>query len=196
MKKMLSIAIAIMMCIAFASCDRRPDAEADLTAFFEAMKAFDTAEIVKYLTDSEFDVNAATAELENMGFDYKLLTKELEYEILECTETDDTAEATVKISNISFADVLPEVMARLMPIVLDPSLLRLETPEYEKAVETELVKILEELLTEGEYEKYEETVNVRLHMGEEHWQVENTKAIIKGVLGGLDTGDIGFDVVG
>ncbi len=179
MKKCCLLWGMIFLCLLLVACQPRPSAEETLRQALEALKAQDQQKMAQY-----FDVDMLTGEEDSSfllsGFDYTQLLKNFSYEILDCTESEDTARARVSVCNIDMSALLSDFLQRYMQYSVEDS--AKDRSEAER--QADLAEILNELLQQ-EYPMQQSEVYVDLTYEKGSWQIVVDDTFADALMGGI-----------
>lgn len=191
MKKILVIALALLMSLSLVGCSKSKDAKGTTEELFEAIKDSDEKILDKiYIGEAGeqsiiADLLEIIEETESLGEIGKVFSEsflDFKYSVEDIEEDGDTAIANVKVTSENWAQVVPNaailITAKALSMTLDGK------------SDKEMNKAFKEILDEqrDKVDDVEYYLNIKLIKDDGTWKVDlsnETDALLEAVSGGL-----------
>ena len=193
MKKITAIILSAVLVLGLAACGagapKEPGPEDTVTAFFEAMKAFDVAAMKACTIDEEFNVDDVLNPEEEGGeelMEYiKTNASKIEYEITSANTEADTATVSVSTKFVDASEVIKETFIEYFDQIF--SLLAEETDE--DAAAEALKATLSDKIANVPAGIASADISLDLVKQEDGWKIkEVTKEVANVLLGNMEAG--------
>lgn len=174
------IPLLLALLLLLAGCGtQQPAAENAVQEAFEAVKAMDRQTIQTRFTENPLGDGYSEDVTEQQ------LVENLSCRVVSCEQTDDTAVATLQITNLD----MQQVMDAYITAALEDLFTNLGTgidEISEEELDARYEQILQDILTGGEIDTVTSEVEVNLTYAEEGgWVIETTDQLTDAMLGGL-----------
>lgn len=174
------IPLLLALLLLLAGCGtQQPAAENAVQEAFEAIKAMDRQTIQTRFTENPLGDGYSEDVTEQQ------LVENLSCRVVSCEQTDDTAVATLQITNLD----MQQVMDAYITAALEDLFTNLGTgidEISEEELDARYEQILQDILTGGEIDTVTSEVEVNLTYAEEGgWVIETTDQLTDAMLGGL-----------
>lgn len=185
MKKILLILISAILVFTLASCSSKETpkevVEKGITAFkdlnlIQIQKYFDTEEI-----SDENDLFGQDFDVENLEI-FRLMTKNISYEIINVDNDDKVATVKAKITNFNMTIIMGEFITKALALAFGQIG---NTEVDEEEMQKQMEDILIELLSEEDNEMITTEVDIKLYDVEGEWKIDLNDDLLNALFGGL-----------
>lgn len=185
MKKILLILISAILVFTLASCSSKETpkevVEKGITAFkdlnlIQIQKYFDTEEI-----SDENDLFGQDFDVENLEI-FRLMTKNISYEIINVDNDDKVATVNAKITNFNMTIIMGEFITKALALAFGQIG---NTEVDEEEMQKQMEDILIELLSEEDNEMITTEVDIKLYDVEGEWKIDLNDDLLNALFGGL-----------
>ena len=181
-KRIMALAMAAIMLLAFTGCSPEKKAEKAVTSFLTALKNVEIEEAGKYInTDASTESDFASGE--NKIFAEKIFGK-MEYEILSSEAVNDAeVKVSLKITNVDMKPVLGEFMMQALQYAF--SNMAADPAPTEEEMEAKYMEILTECLSKDDLATVTNEVEVTVVDVNGEWKINVEETFANAMLGGL-----------
>jgi hypothetical protein len=185
MKKIILLLISTLLVFTLVACSSKETPKEVVEKGITAIKDLDIVQIQKYFdTDDisdENDIFGDDFEVEDMEI-FKLMTKNISYEVVNVNIDGEVAIVKAKITNIDMAVVMREYITQALALAFGQiGQSEIDEEEMQKQMEDLLV----ELLSKEDNEMITTQVDITLNDVDGVWKIDLDDALTNALFGGL-----------
>ena len=191
MKRKISLVLVLAVIITLTSCKPKESPQDVVQKAIEAVKIMDIESMQNYwgqekLTDA-FDTASETETDSDALSTLKLLVKNLDYQIVDAIEEDETATVSVQITNLDMAQIMSEFIATAFENTLSNAYLSEDQKPTNEEIEKQYTEMLISYLEREGNPTITNTVDIKLSLVDNKWVIEYNEDAIDAMLGGLNS---------
>jgi hypothetical protein len=185
MKKIILLFISTLLVFTLVACSSKETPKEVVEKGITAIKDLDIVQIQKYFdTDDiseENDIFGDDFEVEDMEI-FKLMTKNISYEVVSVNVDGEVAVVEAKITNIDMAVVMREYITQALALAFG----QIGQPDIdEEEMQKQMEDLLIELLSKEDNEMITTQVDITLNDVEGVWKIDLNDALTNALFGGL-----------
>lgn len=187
MKKIFLILISTLLVFTLASCSSKETPKEVVEKGITAIKDLNLIQIQKYFDTDEIsdenDIFGQDFDVENLEI-FRLMTKNLTYEIIDANTDDKVATVKAKITNFNMTIIMREFISKALILAFEQIG---EAEVDDEAMQEKMEDLLIELLSKEDNEMITTEVDIKLNEVEGEWKIDLNDDLVNALFGGLSS---------